>query len=80
MDDLLLIAETYNKAKTQSDSIKKCLTQLGFIISTKSMSVPATVVQFLGLMVDSRHMTVGLPPDKVERLVQMATTFQGNIN
>ena len=79
MDDLLLIAETYNKAKTQSETIKKCLTQLGFIISTKSMSVPAMCAQFLGLLVDSKAMTVALPPDKVERLVQMAATFQGNI-
>ena len=79
MDDLLLLAESYQLAKSQAATIKQCLTQLGFIISHKSMQVPSTTAQFLGLMVNSCPMTVALPEEKVAGLSQLATNLLSNI-
>jgi len=68
MDDLLIIAETCNKAMQQAASIKSSFKQLGFIISEKSMTAPSTVAQFLGVVLNTGAMSVGLPEDKIAKI------------
>lgn len=68
LDDLLVLADDFQTAVSQLAFVKKTLSLLGFIVSSKSMDVPSQIVKYLGFMVNSVDMTVSIPPDKLEKI------------
>jgi len=72
MDDLLIIAGSCQQAVQQATAIKDSLRKLGFIISEKSMRAPSTIAQFLGVVLNTGAMTIGLPEDKVTKINNIA--------
>ena len=74
LDDLWLCAE--NKALTshQVEIAVSLLESLGFLINrTKSVLEPSQSVKFLGFIIHSNPMSISLPKEKTEELVQLAT-------
>ena len=69
LDDLLLVASTPQKLLSAIDLTQNMLRSLGYHISLqKSAIVPSHTVQFLGVIIDSRTMSVRLPQQKIETI------------
>ena len=80
MDDLLIIAQSKWLAEKQAQEVKLHLKQLGFIISSKSMPAASTVAPFLGVLIDTRAMSVALPPEKITKIQQLASALISKLN
>jgi len=68
LDDFIVFfpkGTTLNKAHTQFKSV---CTQLGFLIA-EDKNVQGTVVDYLGLLIDSNKMEARLPPNKKDRVL-----------
>ena len=75
LDDMLVMDQTIQGVKKASHEIVSLLQVLGFQINwEKSVLTPTQVIQYLGLMVDSRLMTLSLPANKLEGIVQSCRT------
>jgi len=69
LDDILIIAESYAKCNEQSNQVIGLLNSLGFQInSVKSQLIPKQRVRYLGFIIDSQHMKLYLPDEKVNRV------------
>lgn len=65
IDDMLLINDSYQALKQNLDSALKLLTSLGFTINTeKSVLTPTQRIKHLGLVINSRTLSLGLPHEK----------------
>jgi len=79
MDDLLIIASSKSQAAHQAAEVKCGLTQLGFIVSHKSMKVPSTIAPFLGVVINSIDMSVSLPEGKLDKIHQIAKNLRSKL-
>ena len=69
LDDLLLIANSPRDLLKAIDLTQETLRSLGFHISAKKSAIePSHEVQFLGFSINSKSMTVKLPPEKVDTI------------
>ena len=65
IDDVLILAETKEKAQEQAKALVYLLECLGFIINKKKSELtPAQIMDFLGLTVDTLLMQLKLPGGK----------------
>src|SRR6266481_4799670 len=78
MDDSI-IASSKSQAAHQAAEVKCGLTQLGFIVSHKSMKVPSTSAQFLGVVINSIEMSVSLPEGKLDKIHQIAKNLRSKL-
>ena len=51
------------------------LTDLGLDISIDKLVQPSTSVICLGILIDSKNQTIAIPPEKLQEIVQMCTTW-----
>jgi len=72
LDDFGLFAKTEQEALTQTKIVTDTLQRLGWRISPKSCTKPSQQIQFLGVSINSRLMTVALPEEKVAIIRQLA--------
>lgn len=71
LDDMIIMAQSKEELLQQIEEIIQLWQLLGFIINwEKSQLNPVQKNQFLGFEVDSRNMTIYLPQEKLERVVQ----------
>ena len=69
IDDILLMAESEEKAQDQAAGLVYLLQCLGFIINTgKSILKPTQSLEFLGFTVDTVTMELSLPPAKIKKI------------
>ena len=72
LDDLLLIGKTKEEAMEARDSVIYLLTNLGFTINwEKSVMEPTQKIEFLGMILDSREMTISLPRGNILNLTSL---------
>lgn len=70
LDDILVIARSYGKCMKNITETVALLQELGFIINEKkSLMVPTQRCKYLGLIFDSKKMSIELPKEKVDRTV-----------
>jgi len=70
LDDLLVIASSYNKCVDTARIVINLLERLGFIVNTaKPQLVPKQKVRYLGFILDANTMKIILPQEKVERVI-----------
>ena len=75
LDDMLIMAQSKVQ---QLASVLKLLVGLGFIVNTKkSVLSPMQEVEFLGFLLNSNHMTVSLPPQKIHSIQRLARKMLG---
>ncbi len=73
IDDILLIAPTALAAQEALAIFLQLLRDFGFTLNIpKSVLTPTQVIEFLGVIVDSRSMTFALPPQKMEKIMNLA--------
>jgi len=72
LDDFIIIAKTYELCLQHHNFVQVTLRELGFVLSEKSLPRPVQQVQFLGVVLNSTHMTVALPVDKIKKISQLA--------
>lgn len=71
IDDSLLVSDTYIECKQNVTDTVHIMTELGFIThQNKSVLEPTKSITFLGNNIHSEDMTVTLPEDKVNLIVQ----------
>lgn len=80
LDDILLLATTYEKCLENVNATVSLLRELGFIISDKSVMIPSKQIEFLGLNFDSIKMTVSLPERKVNQIKKLCQKLAFNKN
>ncbi|KAI9554940.1 reverse transcriptase [Daphnia sinensis] len=72
LDDFLLISSSRSQARRDFLFVVELLESLGFVINkTKSSGEPSQSREFLGLLVDSRSLTLSLKKEKVEKMILM---------
>jgi len=70
LDDILIIGTTQKEVLQHKETVVYLLQSLGFVINTrKSVVVPTQQIEFLGMMINSKEMTVSLPQGKVEKII-----------
>ena len=73
IDDILVLAETVEKAQEHMEALIYLLENLGYIVHPeKSVRHPTQEIEFLGMMVDSRTRELRLPGQKIKKLRQEA--------
>ena len=69
LDDILIMAESSDLVLHQAASALNLLESLGFIVNyEKSHLVPTQEIEFLGLLVNSKNLTLILPGEKLRKL------------
>ena len=69
IDDILVMAESREKAEDQASGLTYLLQCLGFTVNmTKSILIPTQSLEFLGFSVDSRTMELSLPAHKLKKI------------
>lgn len=72
IDDSFVVADTVEECLDAVNDMILQFEKLGFVINKeKSILTPVHSLEFLGYKLDSKSMTVSLPSDKAERIVQM---------
>lgn len=72
LDDFLLISSSRSQARRDFLFVVELLESLGFVINKiKSSGEPSQSREFLGLLVDSRSLTLSLKKEKVEKMILM---------
>ena len=69
LDDILLAAQTSALATHQVSVMISLLESLGFILNQKKCVLdPSHSLEFLGFQVDTKSMTLSLPPEKAQKI------------
>ena len=69
LDDLLILGNNMSKMFTVMDSVIILLQYLGFAINLKSCVLdPVQEIEFLGLIVNLKTMTLSLPEEKISKI------------
>ena len=69
LDDLLILGNSIIKIFVARDSVIFLLQHLGFVIKLKKCVLdPAQEIEFLGLIVNSRTITLSLPAEKIGKI------------
>ena len=76
LDDSLLIGKDFCDCSVNVSKTSKLLTEAGFIINCeKSQFLPVTEIKFLGFILNSNDMTVTLPIDKKQKIVDLCNKY-----
>lgn len=71
LDDMLIIGPDPAAVLRDFQIVSSLLESLGFVINwDKSVTSPAQIMEFLGLIVDSTRLSVSLPPAKVASIIE----------
>ena len=69
IDDILILAESQEQARNHAEALVYLLQCLGFKVNQKkSVLEPAQVMEFLGFTVDTVHMELKLPLEKIKKI------------
>ena len=77
LDDFLLLGNSLEECTEAQLALHGLLRRLGFYIAYKKVATPSRVQRYLGIELDSIDMKLRLPEDKLRRLEQELTFFQG---
>ena len=74
-DDFLVIARSKLQCQLIYRELIQLLRDLGFSIAWNKLVDPTQSLIFLGVLFDTRNMTLDLPQDKLDKLLDMLRTF-----
>ena len=70
LDDILIIASTKKKLIQARDTLIFPLQTLGLLVNkNKSVLHPSQILQFLGVEINSKEMSVSLPQEKKDKII-----------
>ena len=72
LDDILIMGTSEDEAKRHLNATIELLQSVGFLISwEKSVLIPSQTMEFLGLEIDTRILTLSLPSAKVDSIISL---------
>ena len=72
LDGILLLNSCKKEAEREFLVATELLEKCGFVINVeKSIGTPHQVIEFLGLIVDSRNLSLSLRPEKVDEIIRL---------
>ena len=78
LDDFLLLGAKDSRQCERALNVALCLCEeLGFPIAEHKLEGPATVLPFLGILIDTERRILELPAEKLDRLKGLIRTWQG---
>ena len=81
LDDMLIIGSDRASLIRDFQFVKSLLESLGFLVNMeKSVGTPAQQMEFLGLIVNSVDLSVSIPKDKLESIMQLCTDALSKVN
>ena len=78
IDDFLNLASTRDLAKQHTFWTKSVLTWLGFSIEKKSQQTPTQVIEYLGVEINFKELTMALPTEKVDKILSLTRQSIGS--
>ena len=75
LDDFLIIGSTKEECQRGLVTLINLLHYLGFNVSWRKVVSPTQRITFLGIELDSSTMSLRLPEDKLNRLIDLVNTF-----
>ena len=76
LDDFLVLGTPgSNQCQTNLSIIKECCEMLGIPLALERVEDPSTSLSFLGIVIDTVHMQLHLPPDKLIRIRDLISTW-----
>ena len=74
LDDMAVLSRSIDQSNLDSQFDIETLQSVGFLINwEKSVLKPCQRIQFLGFTIDSSSMTVSLPQEKLNKLIERAS-------
>ena len=72
MDDMLIISKSMEQCNHDTKVALDILDQAGFVVnSEKSELQPKQLIKFLGMMIDTKEMTISVPKSKVDKSTKL---------
>ena len=75
LDDFLFIASSYELCQHALNNFLELCADIGVPIAPDKMMGPAQFLPFVGIQLDTNHMTASLPMDKVHKFMQVISTL-----
>ena len=72
---LLLGSPGFSECQTNLDIIICCCETLGVPLALEKVEGPSTSLSFLGIVIDTAQMQLRVPPDKLQRVKELITTW-----
>ena len=76
LDDFFTACSSQRRAKEGLLTLIQLLRKLGFSIAYDKVEGPTQVLTFLGIQIDTRDMSLRLPPNKIKKLKAVLATFK----
>ena len=81
LDDLIILSRSRKTAKRDCSMVVKTLQELGFLINhKKSVLTPAKKMEFLGVLVNSKNMSLNVPKKKLKKFLREAKQVYNRTN
>ena len=79
LDDILVIADSFEKCLTDTKMTVKLLQELGYVVNfIKSVLTPTQTIEHLGLIINSLDMTAKVTPDKCVHIINICKSLTSN--
>ena len=75
LDDLVVVAESYEAARNQYNIARDLLVELGLPEATDKTQPPATCVTWLGIVINAAEHTLSVPKDKLDCALEMVNMY-----
>lgn len=71
LDDIIVISDSWEKAKRDHQAVKDLLLELGLPEAKEKAQPPAQVVRWLGINIDAKNMRLSIPAQKVSETLEV---------
>ena len=77
LNNMLLFGRTAEKVQMYRDTVILLLQELGFVINLKKLvMIPSQEIEFLGMVINSKRMTISLPEEKLQKVKLCLDLYQ----
>ena len=75
LDDIFVVSDSRDKAIQNYAIVRALLDELGLPEAVDKAQPPAKVVRWLGIDIDALHGTISVPPEKLNDIIKLSTTY-----
>ena len=80
LDDYFSAASTEDQCKQDMQTMSSTFMELGVSLAPEKITGPTRQITYLGIQIDTEHMTISLPTEKYNKLMAQLRTWVGEIN
>ena len=75
LDDYFSAASTEDQCKQDMQTMSSTFTELGVPLAPEKITGPTRQITYLGIQIDTEHMTISLPTEKYNKLMAQLRTW-----